>query len=136
MNILKIRTSNRIKGDIGEKAARKLLRKKGFKILEKNYVALDAEIDIIAKNSEYYVFCEVKTRTKKSCEELDRRPASAVTPDKQKKIISAAKYYLSTKYDGRKVRFDIIEVLINEAGKILETCHIESAFNLNTARGR
>ena len=136
MNILKIKTSNRKKGDIGENAAAKHLKKKGYKILERNFVALDGEIDIIAANSEYYVFCEVKARTENIGDYTSYRPAAAVNCEKQKKIINIAKYYLATKNDGRKIRFDVIEVILDKEDKVKDICHMEAAFNLNTAYRR
>ena len=47
MKILDILTPNRKKGNIGERAAVRFLRKNGYKILERNYVALGSEIDEI-----------------------------------------------------------------------------------------
>ena len=63
MEILKIKTERRLLGNFGEKAARKLLKKEGYRIVKKNYVALGHEIDLIVKNKEYLVFVEVKTRS-------------------------------------------------------------------------
>ena len=94
MNILKVLTEKRKTGNIGEDAAAKFLRKHGYRILERNYAELGAEIDIIAKNREYYVFVEVKTRTLGHQSPKEPRPASSVTPEKQGKIITVAKWYL------------------------------------------
>ena len=54
MEILKIKTRNRRVGDFGETAAEKLLKRKKFKIIHRNYVAVDHEIDIIAENKDIY----------------------------------------------------------------------------------
>ena len=133
MKILEVLTEKRKIGNIGEKAAAKALKKSGFKILEKNFVALGYEIDIIAKNKEFLVFCEVKTRTIGHESLNETRPASSVTPKKQQKIISLAKYYYSRKKLGRKIRFDIIEVFVSEKKKVERINYLESAFNYNTA---
>ena len=58
MEILKIKTRNRRVGDIGEREAVKLLKRKKFKIIKRNYVAVNHEIDIIAENKEYQIFVE------------------------------------------------------------------------------
>ena len=63
MKILEILTEKRQIGTIGEDAAAKHLKKNKYRILRKNYVALDYEIDIIAENKDFLVFVEVKTRT-------------------------------------------------------------------------
>ena len=136
MQILKINTERRRLGDLGEREAVKLLKKKGYKILEKNYVMLEHEIDIIAECDSAVVFVEVKTRDTESITAREPRPASAVTPKKQRGIISAAKGYLATHKPNKHVRFDIIEVYVtkNDGGKhILELKHLENAFNKNTA---
>ena len=86
MNILKILTVKREIGNIGELAAVKFLRKNGYKILERNYVAAGYEIDIIAENRDYTVFTEVKTRTLGAQSPKEARPASSVTPEKQRKL--------------------------------------------------
>ena len=80
MQILKLLTRNRIIGNYGEKAAVSYLKKNKFKILEQNYIAHNNEIDIIAKNKEFLVFVEVKTRTVGVNSKSDTtRPAAAVT---------------------------------------------------------
>ena len=136
MEILKIDTEQRKLGDLGEREAAKHLKKKGYKILEKNYVMLEHEIDIIAECESAVVFVEVKTRTTASISEKEPRPASAVTPKKQRSIISAAKGYLATHHPDKHVRFDIIEVYVDkdERGRrTLKLKHLENAFNKNTA---
>ena len=50
-------------GKNGEEIATEFLRKKGYKILERNFEASQGEIDIIAKDDKELVFVEVKTRT-------------------------------------------------------------------------
>ena len=133
MNILKVLTERRKTGNVGEDAAAKFLRKHGYRILERNFAELGAEIDIIAKNREYYVFVEVKTRTLGHQSPKEPRPASSVTPEKQRKIITVAKWYLGTVPKGRRIRFDVIEVYLNEEKEVQRIMHLENAFNYNTA---
>ncbi len=134
MKILEIDTLRRQLGNIGEKEAVRYLKKKRYKILEKNYSDIGKEIDIIAENKEFIVFIEVKTRTLGHENPKEPRPASAVTKEKQRKIIALAKYYLGGYFKKRKVRFDIIEVYLNEEKKVENLLHLESAFNYDTAR--
>ena len=49
-------------GSIGEKLAADYLERIGYSILQRNFRCRYGEIDIIACNSEYLVFCEVKKR--------------------------------------------------------------------------
>ena len=133
MKILEILTEKRQIGTIGEIAAVKHLKKNRYKILRKNYVALEYEIDIIAENKDAIVFVEVKTRTIGKQNDNEPRPASAVTPEKQRKIISTAKFFIGTRRTAKKLRFDIIEVYLDDKRTVQSLCHIESAFNYNTA---
>ena len=49
-------------GKKGEDAAVRYLRQKGYEILERNWVYERYEIDIIARDEEFIVFAEVKSR--------------------------------------------------------------------------
>ena len=129
MNILKVFTKQRQLADIGESAAAGFLKKHGYKIIEKNYTADDGEIDIIARNREYTVFAEVKTRTyPPGGTSWESRPAASVNYEKQSKIIRVAKCYLAYNKNKGRVRFDIIEVYADNDGKINKINHIENAF--------
>jgi len=54
--------NNRRTGRRGEEVALDYLLRKGFSLLERNYTALDGEIDLILKEGECLVFVEVKMR--------------------------------------------------------------------------
>ena len=136
MKILKIRTEKRRIGDIGENIAKKHLKKTGYKILKLNYIANGNEIDIIAETKDTIAFVEVKTRTLGCVNPKEARPAAAVTPEKQRKIISSAKYFLGSSTNTKRVSLDVIEVYLNEDGTENKTIHIKNAFNLNTAYRR
>lgn len=139
MNILKASTEKRRIGNLGEWAAAWHLIKKGYFILKRNYVAADAEIDIIARRRGVIAFVEVKARNVKNLGKGEARPASAVTPEKQRKIIRASSFYLARHKPETRVRFDIIEVYLEDARlgvKIKEIKHIENAFDKDTAYKR
>lgn len=136
MNILKILTPKRIVGNFGEKAAARMLRRKGYRILEQNYIAKNAEIDIIASKKDVTVFVEVKTRSIENVGGIEARPASSVTPEKQRKIIKAAGRYTSHHTVKTRLRFDVIEVYIErvkDKPRVKEIKHLEGAFDLNSA---
>ncbi len=110
-------------GAAGEAAAAKFLKKKGYKILERNYRKTYGEIDIIAKMGENIAFVEVKTRKS----DLFGTPAEFVTVKKQKRIIKAAYTYIQQHNLDAEFTFDIVEVYIN-GSKITEINHIQNAF--------
>lgn len=119
---------SRKKGDFYEKIAVKYLKRKGFKILEKNYRDSGGEIDIIAKHGKEIVFVEVRGRGKNNIVS----PEETVNSFKMKKIIKTAMSYLNKRrkeFEG--IRFDVIS--ITGEGKELSINHISSAFDLQEA---
>ncbi len=136
MNILKILTSKRSLGNRGESEACRYLKKHGYKILRRNFVAEDAEIDIVAECADATVFVEVKTRTRENQSPSEPRPASSVTPEKQRKIIKASKFF--PRNPEKAVRFDVIEVIYSTENKKhpIDIQHLISTFNYNTAHRR
>ena len=107
-------------GRAGEIKAADFLKKEGYKILKTNYKTYLGEIDIIAKDGEYVVFIEVKTR---SSEDFGA-PSEAVNSRKIDKYYKVASEYLQSqgKIDS-PCRFDVIEI---ENGQIN---HIIDAFS-------
>ncbi len=103
-------------GKIGEDLATKYLENLGYTIVERNFVAVQGEIDIIAKNKEELVFVEVKTRTNT----VYGKPIDAVDVPKQKHFLSTVKYYLYEKHlENEFVRLDVVEVYLkNKTYKI------------------
>lgn len=112
-------------GEIGEEYASKFLKKKKYKILERNYRKRYGEIDIIAENKNYIVFVEVKTRHKDSMTSA----ADAVNRQKQIRIIKTASMYLAENETDKFCRFDVCEVYINSDNlKLVDINYIEAAF--------
>lgn len=135
MNILKILTPKRIVGNLGERAARRYLRRHGYKILETNLVSGDNEVDIIARRKNVIAYVEVKTRNVEHTSLYEPRPASSVDEKKQRAIIRVATNYHAYHGNDKRARFDVIEVLL-KSGKVDKINHLEGAFNKNTAYTR
>lgn len=114
-----------IKGSLGEDAAVKYLEDNGFSILVRNYRITNAEIDIIAKDKDTIAFIEVKTRTTLR----KGYPSESVNYKKQKKIILASQYYIrENNLNNIRLRFDVIEILINNG--YFELKLIKNAFQV------
>ena len=113
-------------GNFGEEAATKFLRKKGYKILKRNFNCRFGEIDIIAQKAGYVVFVEVKLR--KNANFAAAR--EYVTASKQARIISTAMYWLSFNAEELQPRFDVVEIYAPDGiqSRSLEIYHIEDAF--------
>lgn len=116
--------NTKVFGDIGEDIAAKFLEENGYNILERNYRGIGFEIDIICKSSTEIVFVEVKSRKNSNY----GRPSEAVNKNKQSRIIRGAmKYIYDKKLQNIKVRFDVVEVYLDEK-KIV---HNKDAFILS-----
>lgn len=119
-------------GRRGEKIAARFLRRAGLRVLGRNLHFGKNELDIVAKNRQYIVFVEVKTRTVDTRFEhtLENRPALAVNAEKRRRTVAAAMDYLKTKPSALCPRFDVVEVYLDRArrGKLFRVNHIEGAF--------
>jgi len=109
-------------GPKGEELAAGYLTGKGYTIRHRNWRSGRTEIDIIAENSRFVVFAEVKTRSA----DFYIHPAEAVNVPKQRTIIYAASNYIDTFSVSKEARFDIITVIMNESG--YEIDHVEGAY--------
>jgi putative endonuclease len=113
-------------GRIGEQAARRHLQRNGLKFLTANFKSRRGEIDLIFRDADCLVFVEVKTRSS----EAWTRPAAAVNARKRKLISQTAFDYLRLLKEPRvKLRFDIVEVLLDE-GCVDQVRHLPNAFNV------
>jgi len=109
----------------GEEAAVRHLRRRGLKILARNYRTPVGEVDIIASNRRNLVFVEVKTRRTATF----GSPQEAVGPRKQRQIIRAAQWYLGQFPAGRlQPRFDVIAVVEEDGEFRIE--QFEDAFGV------
>lgn len=108
-------------GNAGEQAVADWLREKGFSILEKNYRTREGEVDVIAQRNDLIIFVEVKTR-KNNYFQLSQ----VILPQKQKRIILAAKRFL-LEYEqvDKACRFDVALV---EEGQGYTIDYIPNAF--------
>ena len=107
-------------GKKGEEQAIAYLRGLGYQILHVNWRFKKLEIDIIARDGDFLVIIEVKTRKNADF----GAPETFVTKVKQKKIIRAAHQYFLEYESENEVRFDIVAVN-NQTGQVE---HIKRAF--------
>ena len=109
-------------GQRGEDLAADFYVRNGYSILERNWKCYHLEVDLITRNEDTLVICEVKTRTNIAFGE----PETFVTPQKQKNLIRAANMYLTRVGLNLDVRFDIISVTL--CGNDHQLHHIPDAF--------
>jgi len=99
---------------IGKKAedmAVTYLKRKGYRVIERNYSNKIGEIDIIAFEGGQLVFIEVKAR-KSSAYGL---PMESVNYRKQMKLRQVAQSYLKQhEMPEASCRFDVVSIILNE----------------------
>jgi putative endonuclease len=115
-------------GTWGERMAAKELKKRGFKILYRNYRGPHGgEVDLVCRDRETLVFVEVKTRSN----EKHSRPFDAVDQKKQKLVQRGALSWLRLLgFPDLAFRFDVVEVIATRPPEIRV---IENAFQMPTS---
>ncbi|MDR1383339.1 MAG: YraN family protein [Planctomycetaceae bacterium] len=113
-------------GKDGENRAVQFLKRKRYKIVDRNVQFSIGEIDIIAKIQKTLVFVEIKARRTAAY----AHPVEAVDAKKRQKIRQMGFRYFHTKkykHRGFTIRFDIITLIWHEnAEPIIE--HFTDAF--------
>ena len=113
-----VKRYNKIKGRMGERRAARYLKRRGYKIVCRNFKCPFGEVDVIARSGEVLAFVEVKTRLS----DIYGTPSEAVDSVRRRRYIQSARFYFSGREPDCVVRFDIIEVTQNGIN------HIENAF--------
>jgi len=104
-------------GKNGEDLALKTLKKRGYKLLERNYRTKFAEADLILEKDQIIVFAEVKSRS----DDKFGTPAEAVTSVKQNRYRKLAEFYLSENgIFGAPISFLVAEVYKDGRVNIIE----------------
>ena len=107
-------------GQKGEELAQEYLVKKGYKIVDTNKrFSRFCEIDIIAKDKDTYIFCEVKTRKTTIC----GSPLEAITKTKYANIKKGIFFYRQENPDCKKYRIDAVAILLEPK---LEIIHLKN----------
>jgi putative endonuclease len=100
-------------GRYGEQLAVDRLIADGLTVIERNWRCADGEIDIVARDRDVVVICEVKTRSS----EAFGTPAEAVTRTKADRLRRLAMLWLREHpAGGAEVRFDVVSVLLPRSG--------------------
>lgn len=115
------RTRQQKRGQIGESVAEIFLKRKGYKIIMKNYRKPWGEIDIIATKDNTVRFVEVKAVSRES-RMLDR-PEELVDRRKLVKVARTAALYMESKRDKREYQVDVVGVIMDDASRTA-TCRL------------
>ena len=96
----------KVLGKKGETLAAEFFKKRGCKLLHKNYRTPFGEADLVFEDEDEIVFVEVKTRAS----EKFGTAREAVTRSKQARYRKIAQFYGLGEGEELNVRFDVIEV--------------------------
>ncbi|GAA1758381.1 YraN family protein [Luedemannella helvata] len=105
-------------GGYGERVAVRLLAARGMVVLDRNWRdGRRGELDIVARDGDTLVFCEVKTRRGTAF----GTPAAAVTPAKMRRLRQLAAAWLAAHpgTGGADLRFDVVAVCPQRSGPAL-----------------
>jgi putative endonuclease len=112
-------------GKRAEELAVRHLRRRGYKIVARNYRTKAGEIDIIAREGRTLVFIEVKGRQSMRYGSAK----AAVTPRKQQQVSKVALWYLKeTNQMATKARFDVVAITRKDGDDRIEI--VRNAFQL------
>jgi putative endonuclease len=116
-------TTDRL-GARGERIAVAYLTDTGLRVLDRNWRCREGEIDVVARDGDALVFCEVKTRRGTGY----GHPAEAVTPAKRRRIRLLAQRWLAVHDEhAPEIRFDVVGVLVHRERPAVVT-HLRAAF--------
>jgi putative endonuclease len=112
-------------GARGERIAVAYLTDVGLRVLDRNWRCRDGELDIVAREGDALVFCEVKTRRGNGY----GHPVEAVTAVKQRRLRVLAQRWLAAHDEhAPDLRFDVVGVLVRPSRPALVT-HLRAAFS-------
>jgi putative endonuclease len=119
-------------GDRGEELAARHLEARGLEVIERNFRTRYGELDIVARDTRYLVFCEVKTRIIRLATREVLGPFAAIGVRKQRQVRAMAREWLGQgRLEGLRppeIRFDAIGISFDATGRLLSLEHLEAAF--------
>jgi putative endonuclease len=121
----------------GERLAARHLEARGCEVIARNFRTRFGELDLVARDERFLVFCEVKTRIVHG---VFRPPATAnplgpfasIGSRKQRQVRAMAREWLAQGLlEGARppeIRFDAIGISFDARGRLLSLEHLEAAF--------
>ena len=117
-------TTDRL-GAHGERLAAAYLTDAGLRVIDRNWRCREGELDLVARDGDALVFCEVKTRRGTGYGD----PVEAVGPRKQARLRVLAQRWLAAHDEhAPDLRFDVVGVLLRAGAPALVT-HLRGAFS-------
>ena len=112
-------------GERGEAAAARFLRRRGLRLVTRNWRTRMGEVDLIMRDGPVLVFVEVKSRTSDAL----APPHATVTAVKRRRLTRLARRFVqTTRQEHRACRFDVVSVVWPPESKRPAIEHIVDAF--------
>lgn len=99
-------------GAYGERVAARHLVEDGLVLLDRNWRCEAGEIDLVLRDGDVLVFCEVKTRSGTSY----GHPLEAVGPVKTERLVRLAQRWMEERGMVAETRFDMVGVVRSRRG--------------------
>lgn len=121
-------------GTKGELLAAEHLEARGCELVARNFRTRYGELDLVARDARFLVFCEVKTRTLRGPGGPGNPlgPFASIGARKQRQVRAMAREWLAQDLlDGPRppeIRFDAIGISFDSRGRLLALEHLEAAF--------
>jgi putative endonuclease len=121
----------------GERLAARHLEARGCEVIARNFRTRFGELDLVARDQRFLVFCEVKTRIVRGVSTPPGAanplgPFASIGSRKQRQVRSMAREWLAQGLlEGARpaeIRFDAIGISFDARGRLLSLEHLEAAF--------
>jgi putative endonuclease len=99
-------------GQLGERVAAGLLRRRGYEVIGTGFRARRGELDLVCKRGDALVVVEVKTRT----DDAFGAPIEAVGSKKRQALTAAASEYRAMAEWRGPIRYAVVGLTVNRAG--------------------
>lgn len=109
-------------GQLGEKTAGEYLKKRGYKIIERNFKTKYAEIDLVGEKDKTLVFFEVRT---KRGEDFGS-PEDTLNGAKLKQMVFASRIYCAAKKWPGPCRIDAVCIVLGSDNRPGRISHYEN----------
>ena len=94
-------------GRKGERTALRFFRRRGYRLVERNFCCPEGELDLVVRRGTLVVIVEVRTVTQDHL----TSPLESVTPAKRRRVRRAARRFLQLYAPPhRRLRFDLVGV--------------------------
>lgn len=108
---------------MGEDIACRFLERKGFKVIDRNYLKKWGEIDVIAEKAGTFRFIEVKSVSREIGGEFSREnsgynPEELVHPAKLKKLARTVEMYMNERGGERDYQIDVVTVFMDHERRV------------------